>query len=78
MLEALVAFIEDREAGKRSQSSLITSTGAVSKISEYRRNKTKPGDTPHDSVIKPPVSEICSYCGEAGHGKRSTRAIRKQ
>ena len=76
--EELIAFVEDREAGKRSQIALTPSTMAVSKISQYKRGKTKLSDSRSPDTGRATTTEICSYCGEAGHGRRSTRLIRKQ
>ena len=82
-MEDLLSFIEDREAGKRSQTALTTSTNTVSRISQYQKAKSnKYSDTTqqqHD--VRPPLhnkSDVCSYCGETGHGRRSMRHIRKQ
>ena len=72
-IEELVGFIEDREAGKRSQTAL-SSSASVSKISQYRKNK----DKPPDYSPKADNSELCSYCGERGHGRRASRRIRQQ
>ena len=73
--EDLIGFIEDREAGRRSQSALTSSSGSVSKISAYQKSKSKPPETtPQNPVTK----ENCSYCGETGHGKRAPKAVRKE
>ena len=72
-IEELVSFIEDREAGKRSQTAL-TSSSSVSKISAYKKSKMKPPETTTQDVA---ISGACSYCGEAGHGRRAPKSIRK-
>lgn len=77
-IEKLVTFVEDREAGKRSQTALNTQASSVSKISQYRKSKVRiPEDTSQDTV-KSSAADVCSYCGETGHGRRSTRLVRKQ
>ena len=77
--EELVSFIEDREAGKRSQTALTAPTVAVSKISAYKKSTNRfPHQTPQKTVrAEGQTPEICSYCGESGHGKRAIRALRK-
>ena len=81
--ENLVAFIEDREAGKRSQTALTSSANSVSQISAYQKSKKK-AETPEKKQLVTEVArgtsstETCSYCGEIGHGRRATRVIRKQ
>lgn len=72
--EDLIAFIEDREAGKRSQTAL-TSSGSVSKISAYKQSKRKPPETTPQGAG---TGDICSYCGETGHGRRAPKAQRRQ
>ena len=72
--EDLVRFIEDREAGRRSQTAL-TSANHVSKISAYKKSKTKPPDTSTSTDAS--YQDVCSYCGETGHGKRAPKSIRK-
>ena len=76
-LEELVAFVEAKEAGKRSQNAL-GSTAGLSKISQYRREKTKDKvsnikKSEHKSTTDPP----CGWCGEYGHGRRAAKDIRK-
>ena len=75
--EDLITFIEDREAGKRSQSSLATNA-TVSKISQYKKNKNKsPEDRPGDNKYAN-SGVICTYCGGKGHGSSAPKDIRQQ
>ena len=77
--EDLITFIEDREAGKRSQSSLTTNA-TISKISQYKRNKNKnleDAGSEKSSFSSSSSSSLCSYCGGKGHGHTPTREVRK-
>ena len=72
--EELIEFIEDREAGKRSQSALTTAAN-VSRISEYKRNKNNnQGAVPKNTSN----TDICSFCGEKGHGYKAQRYVREK
>ena len=79
--ENLVTFIENREAGKRSQFALTSASANVSRISQYKKNQkssnigTIPSDT---SITQSTESQICSYCGERGHGTRQPSSVRQQ
>ena len=77
-LEELICYIEDKEAGKRSQSALST-PGNISKISEYRKSKTK-SFSKHTNEPEPQAmkGEICNWCAETGHGQRATAEVRRK
>ena len=73
--EDLIAFIEDRETGRRSQTSL-SAPANISRISQYRQNKNKSGGSATN--VSNSEIDICSYCGERGHGSKSPRSVRQQ
>ena len=68
-LNKLVAYIEAKEAGKRSVSRLISSQGADAMKSLYQRQRA--------SSHKNDVTK-CSHCGESGHGDGRNRQMRKE
>ena len=74
--EALISFIEDREAGKRSQTALATPSNTIGKISEYKRNKVQSNASTQKAVQMNP-NDVCNFCGSTGHGKRAPFFIRK-
>ena len=76
-LEQVFKFIEAKESGKRSANRLLeqthgaTATAAASR-SQYRRQQTnKSGDNKSSNL------DTCSYCGQRGHGQKSSPAYRK-
>ena len=66
--EEAIRIIEAKEAGKRSATSLLDSSGAQAMRSSYKKKEQVP----------PAPGEVCGYCGLKGHGKRSPGRIRKQ
>ena len=64
-LEDLLKLLEAKEAGRRTQASIL-SRGASAAASSYKQNEKKA----HTSNI-----ETCNYCGRTGHGKNNARGI---
>ena len=71
-LEELINFIEDKEAGRRSQNAL-NNQGAISKISQYKKQQTQQTKPSSEKD-----SDICGWCGNTGHGRRAPSDIRKK
>ena len=67
--DALVSYIESKEAGKRSISRISSSQSAAAARSSYRNQRTSSlrGNT-----------EKCSHCGTIGHGDGSNKRSRKE
>ncbi|XP_063956770.1 uncharacterized protein LOC135154494 [Lytechinus pictus] len=69
-LEEVFQFIEAKEAGKRSASSLLDSHTETASSSSYRKAKqAHPG--PKDK------QELCAYCGKKGHGRSAPARVRQ-
>ena len=66
-LEDIVRLIEDKEAGKRSASKIMTVQNACSSKSLYKKSQK--------ARVTGEVS--CGYCGKAGHGKNAPVGVRK-
>ena len=77
-LDELVALVAAKEGGKRSQSALGTSS-AVSRISEYHKNKKeKVLPQNKNSNSKDSIADIqCTWCGKKGHGRYAEKDVRK-
>ena len=71
-LEEVLRFVEAKEAGKRSASSLMSEpqSSADAMRSSYKKNP------PDGHKVDP--NDICSYCGKTGHGKRMSSRIRSK
>ena len=67
-LEDVFQFIEAKEAGKRSASSLLDSHAVNSASSSYRKTK--------QTHLKE-GQDLCDYCGKKGHGRGAPARIRK-
>lgn len=67
-LEDTFKFIEAKESGKRSASTLLDSK-SMNAASSYRRGK--------NANAAQKTDPCCSYCGNAGHGKSAPTRIRK-
>ena len=67
-LEDIFQFIEAKEAGKRSASSLLDSHTVNSASSSYRKTK---------QTNMREKQESCAYCGKKGHGRSAPTRIRK-
>ena len=72
-LEEVLQFIEKKEAGKRSAGKLLGSQGADHIRSQYKSNRQK-NLIERKSDIK---TDLCTYCGKAGHGKSAPPNVRK-
>ena len=70
-LEEIFRFVEAKEAGKRSASRLLSSQGADSIRSSYRRIRKEAVVDQHYNKGDD-KSVLCSYCGKKGHGEKST------
>ena len=77
-LEEVFQFVEAKEAGKRSAGRLLQSHGAEAICSQYRKTRQEEvkqnagrADPPKDK------RELCSYCGQRGHGKHAPTKVRK-
>ena len=69
MLEEVFQFVEAKEAGKRSVSSLLDSHSSVDAASStYRKAKV--------TTIKE-KQDLCGYCGRRGHGKSAPVSFRQ-
>ena len=72
-LEEVLQFIEKKEAGKRSAGKLLGSQGADHIRSQYKSNRQR-------NIIERKFdikTDLCTYCGKAGHGKSAPPNIRK-
>ncbi|XP_071478837.1 uncharacterized protein [Diadema antillarum] len=67
-LEEVFQFIEAKEAGKRSASSLLDSHTVEAASSSYRKAKQA-----HPKERQ----ELCAYCGKKGHGRSAPTRVRK-
>ena len=67
-LEDVFQFIEAKEAGKRSASSLLDSHAVEAASSSYRKIK--------QTHLKE-KQEVCAYCGKKGHGRNALAHVRK-
>ncbi len=78
-LEETFKFIEKKESGKRSATRLshnISVQAAAAKSSSYHKQKReniKSIDTPTLQRSK----DTCTYCGEAGHGRKASFKVRQ-
>ena len=70
-LEAVVSYVEAKEAGKRSSSRLVDAGGASASSSYRQQQKTI-------SRAKTGPDPSCTYCGQNGHGLKSTPAARRR
>ena len=77
-LEEVFQFVEAKEAAKRSVGLLLQSQGAEAIRSQYR--KTRQEEVKQNAVRADPPkdkNELCSYCGQRGHGKNAPTKVRK-
>ena len=77
-LEEVFQFVEAKEAAKRSAGLLLQSQGAEAIRSQYR--KTRQEEVKQNAVRADPPkdkNELCSYCGQRGHGKNAPTKVRK-
>jgi len=71
-LDEVLHFVEARETGKRSATKLLQHHECNSIIrSSYRKNKLDIQPQTHPQTT-------CTYCGEKGHGEKSTARQRKK
>ena len=76
--EEVFQFVEAKEEGKRSPGRLLQSQGEEAIRSQYR--KTKQEEVKQNAVRADPPKdkkELCSYCGQRGHGKYAPTKVRK-
>ena len=72
-LEQVLAFVEAKEAGKRSASRLLLPLEADLVASSTYRKQSKPL-----TKIPPPKDQpTCTYCGIRGHGKNPPTRVRR-
>ena len=77
-LEQVFQFVEAKDAAKRSARLLRQSLGAEAIRSQYR--KTRQEEVKQNAVRADPPkdkNELCSYCGQRGHGKNAPTKVRK-
>ena len=78
-LEEMYKFVESKESGKRSVDKLTQAIGANAlRSSSYKKEKSvlpKNSTTPSQRQKVNP-DEVCSYCGQKGHGKRAPLSVR--
>ena len=67
--DALVAYIESKEAGKRSISRLSSRQGAEAARNSYHQQHTS---------LHSEHSGKCSHCGTIGHGDGSNKRTRRE
>ena len=67
-LEDIFKFIEAKEAGKRSASSLLDSHAVETASSSYRKIK---------QTHMKEKQDMCAYCGKKGHGRNALAHVRK-
>ena len=82
-IEELLQFIEAREEGRRSEPKLQQPDAMEAMRSSYKRASkpsqgSRSSNTPdqqstHDRQTK----EVCSYCGEKGHGRSAPTRVRR-
>ncbi len=72
-VEQVLAFVEAKEAGKRSAARLLLpqSTDAMTSSSYRKQKKPSPPAAP------PKDREACTYCGTKGHGKNAPTRVRR-
>ena len=70
-LEEVFQFVEAKEAGKRSASSLLGSHSVEAASSTYRKTKRAPRN---EGTGKP---DPCAYCGQTGHGPNAQAKVRR-
>jgi hypothetical protein len=68
-LDKLVAYIESKEAGKRSVSRLISSQGIEATRSLYKKQQST---SLQDKTVK------CSHCRQQGHGDGDDKQVRRE
>ena len=86
-IEDMIKFVEARESGKRSASSLLDTPSVNATSSTYRRNKQQDVRTRGAATAMPrrdPKPEhpfdpaaLCWFCAEKGHGKNPPWNVRR-
>ena len=84
-LDAVLQFVQAKEAGKQDSSHLTEAGGGLCRISDFQRSKSsRNNNTPLPPNPNPPVGKIrkmedkCAWCGQTGHGALVTEDERKQ
>lgn len=76
-LEKTIKFVEAKESGKRSANRLLQSQGADAVRSSYKHSKRDDITHKIDPLPQTVLSDLCSYCGKKGHGKKAPPSLRK-
>ena len=77
-LAGITKFLEAKETGKRS-TGLITAAaaGGFNRLSDYKSRDRANTLPPTLKTRSEDLSGKCDYCGLTGHGRRSTKEVRK-
>ena len=75
-LDAVLQFVQVKEAGKSDSNKLIKTEGGLCRISDFKKNKIKPTnlastENPAKTIRK--MSDKCNWCGETGQLKNSEK-----
>ena len=74
-LKRVTEFIYSQETSRESRK-LLSGAGALNKLSQYQNNKRARSST-MPSNSERPSKDKCHYCGNTGHGHKSSADVRK-
>ena len=80
-LDAVLQFVQVKEAGKSDSNKLIKTEGGLCRISDFKKNKIKPTnlantENPAKTIRK--MSDKCNWCRATGHGPSQLKNSEKQ
>ena len=74
-LKRVTEYIYAQETGRESRK-MLSGAGALNKLSQYQHNKRGRSST-MPSNSERPNRDKCHYCGNTGHGHKSSAEVRK-
>ena len=74
-LKRVTEFIYAQETGRESRK-ILSGAGALNKMSQYQQDKRGRSNTMPGNSDKP-SKDKCYYCGNTGHGHKSSAEVRK-
>ena len=74
-LKRVTEFIYAQETGRESRK-MLSGAGALNKMSQYQQDKRGRSNTMPGNSDKP-SKDKCYYCGNTGHGHKSSAEVRK-
>ena len=74
-LKRVMEYIYAQETGRESRK-MLSGAGALNKLSQYQHNKRGRSST-MPSNSERPNRDKCHYCGNTGHGHKSSAEVRK-